>query len=168
MKKKLSQLNKDLDLRRYGKNEFTKAVDGGVNPENMTMIQLMQAICTAYDLTPPDEVAMVRGSGKKNTKNNAITTETVLVTNESVKILHDMEGGWYPSILPLYDSSDVKGGMPTREQEEINVLCMADNALGNTYNGGILSFEFSTTYHATEHWETIEGIQYIWYEKSED
>lgn len=166
MKKTLSQLNKDLDLRRYGKNEFTKAADGGVNPENMTMIQLMQAICTAYDLTPPDEVAMERDAGKKNTKTNAVVTETVLVTNESVKILHDIEGGWSPSILPLYSSSAAKGGMPTREQEEINVLCMADNALDNSYSGK-LSFEFSTTHHTTSHVVTIEGNQYMWYEQSE-
>ena len=51
MKKKLSQINKDLDLRRFGKNVYSKAMseggkesgEGGNSGNDMDFINLTQA-----------------------------------------------------------------------------------------------------------------------------
>ena len=50
MKKKLSQLNKDLDLRRFGKNEYTKAASSGNKDfSNITILEWVNTVC------PPEE-----------------------------------------------------------------------------------------------------------------
>lgn len=141
MKKTLSQLNKDLDIRRFGKDEYTKALDSGKkgDPWEMTILEWVRALC------PPGEDA--QGANLRCKEPDAILD----LSNNTIVSDKKMEELCYPNSDASYMPAFTKAGI------------VPVPSTITFYAIGGASVPFVEANRQNRHTVTIDGTLYYYY-----